>query len=331
MTHFMPKSNSGEVLLYQAAQEMMQTTAVLERTAMDRVPARYIWALTGQQKQAAYHAGKQDAVELLANEGINADRGWTKLSDGPMPTPMLPVADRMTTSLTGQQDRATISTTENGSAVFSNEIDELQGRRIQYGDKQEFERDTGRITARRIKNFSENNLFVQEGVKLSRTELRRINKLISTAKDLMEIAGDCNIPIVISQNRGSIAAYNPRTDVIFVDSRFGKARIPWELQADYACPDHPLSTVVHELVHWECAHEYRQGGNDIYDAGSLRAYTAVQRELCEKKLRELGADLDDVEKMGREVSLYAWKRLMENDYEEVLAEYRTYLLLKGGH
>ena len=40
---------------------------------MDRVPARYIWALTGQQKQAAYHAGEQDAVELLANEGIDAD------------------------------------------------------------------------------------------------------------------------------------------------------------------------------------------------------------------------------------------------------------------
>ena len=67
---------------------------------MDRVPARYIWALTGQQKQAAYHAGEQDAVELIANEGIDADRGWTKLSDGPMPTPMLPVADRIARTLT---------------------------------------------------------------------------------------------------------------------------------------------------------------------------------------------------------------------------------------
>ena len=79
---------------------MMQTTAVLERTAMDRVPARYIWALTGQQKQAAYHAGKQDAVELLANGGIDADRGRTKLSDGPMPTPMPPVEDRIARTLT---------------------------------------------------------------------------------------------------------------------------------------------------------------------------------------------------------------------------------------
>ena len=310
---------------------MMQTTAVLERTAMDRVPARYIWALTGQQKQAAYHAGKQDAVELLANEGINADRGWTKLSDGPMPTPMLPVADRMTTSLTGQQDRATISTTENGSAVFSNEIDELQGRRIQYGDKQEFERDTGRITARRVKNFSENNLFVQEGVKLSRTELRRINKLISTAKDLMEIAGDCNIPIVISQNRGSIAAYNPRTDVIFVDSRFGKARTPWELQARYTCPNHPLSTVIHEMYHWKDAYEYRKSGGIIKDAKTLKDYTDKQREICREILLDFGADLDDVARMGREVSSYARDKLFNNEYEEVLAEYRTYLLLKGGH
>lgn len=93
----------------------------------------------------------------------------------------------------------------------------------------------------------------------------------------------------------------------------------------------PLSTLVHEMFHRKDAYEYRQSGYDIYDAGSLRAYTSAQRELCERKLRALGADLDDVARMGREVSPYARERLLKNEYEEVLAEYRTYLLLKGGH
>ena len=62
---------------------------------MDRVPARYIWALTGQQKQAAYHAGEQDAVELLANEGINPDRGWI-LGRELTPTPTAGTIDNST-------------------------------------------------------------------------------------------------------------------------------------------------------------------------------------------------------------------------------------------
>ena len=85
------------------------------------------------------------------------------------------------------------------------------------------------------------------------------------------------------------------------------------------------------MYHWKDAYEYRQSGYDIYDADSLRAYTSAQRELCERKLRELGADLEDVARMGHEVSPYAQEKLLKNEFEEVLTEYRTYLLLKGGH
>lgn len=85
------------------------------------------------------------------------------------------------------------------------------------------------------------------------------------------------------------------------------------------------------MFHWKDAYEYRQGGNEIYDASPLSTYTSVQRELCEKKLRELGVDLDDVVRMGREVSPYAKDKLLDNEFEEVLAEFRTCLLLKGDY
>ena len=35
------------------------------------------------------------------------------------------------------------------------------------------------------------------------------------------------------------------------------------MQKDFACPDNPLSTILHELIHWQDAEKYRSKFGEI--------------------------------------------------------------------
>lgn len=239
------------------------------------------------------------------------------------------------TNLTAQQNDVTINAAEENAhaSEFIHEDDELRERRwIQYGEEREFKRNKKTIKAKKVENFSENNLFLEDGVKISKSAMRRLNKRISKAKALMGITGVCNVPIVITLDnpdnpKDSIAAYNPRTDVIFFSSILASEKLPMDKLQIYACPTNPLSTIVHEMFHWQDAYEYRKSGKVINDAESLEAYTVYQLENCRCKLIQAGVDLDDAYGIRCNISKYAEEQLMKNQLEEVFAEYRTKQLL----
>lgn len=208
--------------------------------------------------------------------------------------------------------------------------DELRERQLHFGERQDFEHDYSRIKAREIKNYKANNLFIDQKVNLSPRDVRRINKQISQAKELLEIPDTCKSPFVIVKDDSILAAYNPRTDTFFVSSRMADEAQIVKLQQGYACPNDPRSTMVHELFHWKDAEEYRQTVGTITDASEKSGYSVYQRERSRKELMNAGVDLDNG-KAAREISMYAEEKYLDNNFEELYTEFRTKRKLERGH
>ena len=92
-----------------------------------------------------------------------------------------------------------------------------------------------------------------------------------------------------------------------------------KLQKDMACSNNPLSTYVHEFLHWKDAEIYRKT-NVITNQ---KAYLAELRKQCKKKL-------DKLEKKGyniSNISRYATKKNAVGEFDETLTEYRVLQLL----
>ena len=102
-----------------------------------------------------------------------------------------------------------------------------------------------------------------------------------------------------------------------------------KLQAEYACPTEPRSTVVHEIFHWKDAEEYRKQFGAITDSSRSSKYSMYQREKARQKLVEAGVDIANVDDVSG-ISQYAIaKQTLKNDIEEVYTEYRTKVLCEG--
>lgn len=207
---------------------------------------------------------------------------------------------------------------------------ELRERQINYNGEKEFQHDYKRINARKIKNYSENNLYIDKNLNLSPREIRSINRQITQAKELHGITNSCKSPFVIIPDSRNLASYNPRTDTFFVNAKMGKDREVLKLQRGYACPNDRRSTMVHELFHWRDAERYRANIGQILDASPSSDYTMYQNAEARKGLIEAGINLEDYESLRKNISDYALKESLDNDYEEAYTEFRTRLLIEGG-
>ena len=200
-------------------------------------------------------------------------------------------------------------------------------RRVHFGQTQSFEHGTGTINAKAIKNAG-NDIYVSNEVALTRREAREADRLIATAKNLHKAENECNIPFVIVDDRGgNLASYNPRTNIVFISKDILDNQKLLDLQKGFACPDNPNSTLTHELFHWKDAESYRQSGNIIDDAGPLSDYSLAERTNAIKGLREAGVDISDGKEI-RDISDYAYKNWLVNNFEEVYTEFRTKELLE---
>lgn len=212
-------------------------------------------------------------------------------------------------------------------AYFKRTANEERLRRVHFGNQADFESDYGTIRASQIKNTG-NNVFVTDGVALTRKEAREADRMISTAKQLHGVGNECNIPFVIVDSDSRLAAYNPRTNVLFISKDLLDDTKTAELQVGFACPDNPNSTLTHELFHWKDAEWYRNQGQSIRKADNQSEYAIEQRNRAMRMLRDNGVNLSDGDQIRR-ISEYAYKKWLDNDFEEVYAEYRTKVLLKG--
>ena len=176
--------------------------------------------------------------------------------------------------------------------------------------------------------YGYNNIFVDEKVNLTERQLRNVNGQVSEAKQLLEIAEYCDAKVIITDMRDRLASYNPRTNVLQISARMTSDSDILMLQEGFASQKDTRSTMVHEFFHWKDADEYRKKIGNIESADPKSNYSVYQREEAARRLKQNGVDLNNGEQI-REISTYAYKKSLVNNFEEVYTEYRTKKLLEG--
>lgn len=228
------------------------------------------------------------------------------------------------------------------SSVTTQEREEVAERqwRRQYGSEQyrrltewgyEYNRDHGITTSMPVEGMEQNHVEKSLAATISRQEMETINWRITQAKMVLGITETCDIPMVIvapSEFRSddALAAYSPSENAIFLSANlyrqgFDLAR----MQSSYACPENPLSSVVHEMYHWSDAENYRQQ----FGEANQEEYRAYMNQEARRAITEMGIDLSNAEEISR-YGQYAVRSWLDNNYEELYTEIRVTQLLSGG-
>lgn len=169
------------------------------------------------------------------------------------------------------------------------------------------------------------NVYISDKVKLKRKELHNFDMQVRKAFDMLgevETSGKPEICIVTPEEMrvNAIASYMPMQNVINVNSAYFSTSDLSGLQENLACPQDRLSTILHELIHWQDAKNYRAkfgGINDYFE------YCDYLNKIYAPKVEKLinnGYNIEDI-------SEYAFECLKDKAMDEVYNEYRVSKLL----
>lgn len=205
-----------------------------------------------------------------------------------------------------------------------------RNRRLNYGAANTFDTDRGSITARRVDRYGYNNIYVDEKVTLTERQLRKVDWQVSEAKRLVGVTNTCDARVIVTDMGDRLAAYNPRTNTMLISTRLKSDEEIIKAQEGFACPKDPRSTVVHEMVHWMDADEYRRAGRVIESSEFTSPYVRYRCEEGWERLIDAGFDMMDGDQIQSEISEYAWEKIrVDNDFDEAYTEYRTKRALEG--
>lgn len=169
------------------------------------------------------------------------------------------------------------------------------------------------------------NVYISDKVKLKRKELHNFDMQVRKAFDMLgevETSGKPEICIVTPEEMrvNAIASYMPMQNVLNVNSAYFSTSDLSDLQENLACPQDGLSTILHELIHWQDAKSYRAkfgGINDYFE------YCDYLNKIYAPKVEKLinnGYNIEDI-------SEYAFECLKDKAMDEVYNEYRVSKLL----
>lgn len=169
------------------------------------------------------------------------------------------------------------------------------------------------------------NVYISDKVKLNRKELHNFDMQVRKAFDMLgevETSGKPEICIVTPEEMrvNAIASYMPMQNVLNVNSAYFSTSDLSGLQENLACPQDELSTILHELIHWQDAKNYRAkfgGINDYFE------YCDYLNKIYAPKVEKLinnGYNIEDI-------SEYAFECLKDKAMDEVYNEYRVSKLL----
>lgn len=169
------------------------------------------------------------------------------------------------------------------------------------------------------------NVYISDKVKLKRKELHDFDMQVRKAFDMLgevETSGKPEICIVTPEEMrvNAIASYMPMQNVLNVNSAYFSTSDLSGLQENFACPQDRLSTILHELIHWQDAKNYRAkfgGINDYFE------YCDYLNKIYAPKVEKLinnGYNIEDI-------SEYAFECLKDKAMDEVYNEYRVSKLL----
>lgn len=208
-------------------------------------------------------------------------------------------------------------------------VEFIQHRSAARGDESfVITRDSVEISYKSLPD-SKHGLFISDKANIKPKSLNRIESRITEAYKVLGITDAPNKPKIIivnlsETNGGAIGSYNAGKNVLYIVDKYGDKDIS-ELQKDGAAPDNPLSTIVHELIHWQDAQKYRDVHGRLDTNEALDRYYNELISKCKEKLdSKVERDYNYIE-----ISPYADKMAMFERYDEVYTEYRVLKLLKG--
>lgn len=169
------------------------------------------------------------------------------------------------------------------------------------------------------------NVYISDKVKLKRKELHDFDMQVRKAFDMLgevETSGKPEICIVTPEEMrvNAIASYMPMQNVLNVNSAYFSTSDLSGLQENLACPQDGLSTILHELIHWQDAKNYRAKFGSINDYFEYCDYLNKIYVPKVEKLINNGYNIEDI-------SEYAFECLKDKAMDEVYNEYRVSKLL----
>ena len=169
------------------------------------------------------------------------------------------------------------------------------------------------------------NVYISDKVKLKRKELHNFDMQVRKAFDMLgevETSGKPEICFVTPEEMrvNAIASYMPMQNVLNVNSAYFSTSDLSDLQENLACPQDGLSTILHELIHWQDAKNYRAKFGSINDYFEYCDYLNKIYAPKVEKLINNGYNIEDI-------SEYAFECLKDKAMDEVYNEYRVSKLL----
>lgn len=165
------------------------------------------------------------------------------------------------------------------------------------------------------------NVYISDKVKLKRKELHNFDMQVRKAFDMLgevETSGKPEICIIPPEEMrvNAIASYMPMQNILNVNSAYFSTSDLSGLQENLACPQDGLSTILHELIHWQDAKNYRAKFGVINDYFEYCNYLNKIYAPKVEKLINNGYNIEDI-------SAYALKEYSKGNFDEVFDEYRV--------
>ena len=225
-------------------------------------------------------------------------------------------------------DRA--NTLEEKAKQFSLKTDEQKYYRPVFKEdisktfERKIEGETITIDTRKANTLCD-NVYISDKVKLKRKELHNFDMQVRKAFDMLgevETSGKPEICIVTPEEMrvNAIASYMPMQNVLNVNSAYFSTSDLSGLQENLAYPQDRLSTILHELIHWQDAKNYRAKFGSINDYFEYCDYLNKIYAPKVEKLINNGYNIEDI-------SEYAFECLKDKAMDEVYNEYRVSKLL----
>ena len=179
------------------------------------------------------------------------------------------------------------------------------------------------------KTTSANDIYLSESVKIKRKAFHKFDTNISEVYKMLGEIDSVNKPkiYIISPDEmtsNAVASYQPIENILNINSVLFNTDSLVELQKDFACSDSEISTILHELIHWQDADKYKRKFGEITDFGKYIEYLNKKFAPKLEKLQKRGYNIFDI-------SEYASNKLNEQipRLDEVYTEYRVKKMIGG--
>jgi hypothetical protein len=200
---------------------------------------------------------------------------------------------------------------------------------VDGGEEKDFNRKNSgkKITVKAHKTTGSNDIYLSDKVKLKRKQFHKFDKNVTKIYEMLGQSKSENKPAICilspeEMGKNAVATYIPTDNVLTVNSAYFITKNLAELQKSFACSDSELSSVLHELIHWQDAEKYRQKFGKITDYNAYCDYlNKIYAPKVEKLIRS-GYNISDI-------SEYAYRKMMEikPEFDEIFDEYRVKTLL----